>query len=77
MSRCHKCKIEILDETEICPLCRSVLEQTEELENMYPNARLKTQKLLLISRLYLFCIILIEFIIIGIDITKDKEKGIS
>ena len=46
MSRCHKCKVEILDETEICPLCRSVLEQNEELENMYPNARLKTQKLL-------------------------------
>ena len=37
MSKCHKCKIEVLDETEICPLCRSVLEQTEELENMYPN----------------------------------------
>ena len=60
MSKCHKCNVEILDETEVCPLCRSVLEQTEELENMYPNARLKTQKLLWISRLYLFCIVLIE-----------------
>ena len=73
MSRCHKCKVEILDETEICPLCRSVLEQNEELENMYPNARLKTQKLLLISRLYLFCVILIEFVLLGMDIARDTE----
>ncbi len=73
MSKCHKCNVEILDETEVCPLCRSVLEQTEELENMYPNARLKTQKLLWISRLYLFCIVLIEFMLIMLDFTKGGE----
>ena len=73
MSKCHKCNVEILDETEVCPLCRSVLEQTEELENMYPNARLKTQKLLWISRLYLFCIVLVEFILIMLDFTKGGE----
>lgn len=73
MSKCHKCNVEILDETEVCPLCRSVLEQTEELENMYPNARLKNQKLLWISRLYLFCIVLIEFILIMLDFTKGEE----
>ena len=77
MSKCHKCKIEVLDETEICPLCRSVLEQTEELENMYPNARLKTQKLLFISRLYLFCAVVIDFILVMVDFTMEKEVNWS
>ena len=53
MSRCRQCNIEILDETERCPLCNSVLEQTVELENMYPDVRMITRKLMLISRIYL------------------------
>ena len=32
MSKCRNCNVEILDETEFCPLCHSVLEQTEELD---------------------------------------------
>lgn len=66
MSKCRNCNIEILDETEICPLCRSVLEQTEELENMYPDARHRKQKLMFVSRLFLFCAIFTEFVLIGI-----------
>ena len=77
MSKCHKCNVEILDETEICPLCRSVLEQTEELENMYPNARLKTQKLLWISRLYLFCVVLVGFVLLMLDFSKGEEVNWS
>lgn len=66
MSRCRNCNVEILDETISCPLCHSVLEQTEDLENMYPDARHKKQKLMFVCRLYLFCAILVEFILIGI-----------
>lgn len=67
MSKCKNCNVEILDETAICPLCHSVLEQTEELENMYPDARHKTQKLLFASRLYLFCAIVVEFVLVMLD----------
>jgi len=73
MSRCRNCNVEILDETEFCPLCHSVLEQTEELENMYPNARHKTQKLLFISRLYLFCAIVLEFVLVMIDFNSETQ----
>ena len=73
MSKCRNCKIEILDETEVCPLCRSVLEQTEELENMYPNARLRTQKLMFACRLYLFCAIVAVFVLVGIDFRTESE----
>ena len=32
MSRCKQCNIEILEPTERCPLCNSVLEKSEDLE---------------------------------------------
>ena len=73
MSRCRNCNVEILDETEFCPLCHSVLEQTEELENMYPDARLKTQKLKFATRLYLFCAIVAEFVLLIIDFNGENQ----
>ena len=60
MSRCKQCNVEILDETERCPLCHSVLEKTVEVENMYPNVRTMTRRLALLSRIYLFVAILVE-----------------
>lgn len=73
MSRCRNCNVEILDESEFCPLCHSVLEQTEELENMYPDARLKNQKLKFVSRLYLFCAIVLEFTFIIFDFKGQNQ----
>lgn len=60
MARCRNCNIEILDETEICPLCQSILEQTEPVENMYPDVRFMMKKLTLFSRIYLFLAILLQ-----------------
>lgn len=73
MSRCRQCNIEILDETERCPLCNSVLEQTVEVENMYPNVRTMTRKLMLISRIYLFCAILVEALLVYINVVTESE----
>ena len=73
MSKCRNCNVEILDEGEFCPLCHSVLEQTEELENMYPDARLKNQKLKFATRLYLFCALVVEFLLIVIDFNGENQ----
>ena len=73
MSKCRNCNVEILDETEFCPLCHSVLEQTEELENMYPDARLKTQKMKFATRLYLFCALVLEFLLVVIDFNSESQ----
>ena len=73
MSKCRNCNVEILDVTEFCPLCHSVLEQTEELENMYPDARLKTQKMKFVTRLYLFCALVVEFFLIVIDFHGENQ----
>lgn len=69
MAKCNTCGIEILDETESCPLCKSILVETDELENMYPNARVRMRKLLFLSRVYLFCAILLEALLVSIDMS--------
>lgn len=73
MSRCRNCNVEILDESEVCPLCHSVLEQTEELENMYPDARLKNQKLKFATRLYLFCALVLETVLVLLDFNGSNQ----
>lgn len=73
MSICKKCNLEILDETERCPLCNSVLEQTVEVEDMYPNVRVMARKLMLISRIYLFCAIITEVLLVYINVVTDSE----
>jgi len=67
MSRCKQCNIEVLDETERCPLCHSVLEPTIEVENMYPDVKIKTRRMMLLSRIYLFVAIVAEagFFVVG------------
>ena len=73
MSRCKQCNVEILDETERCPLCHSVLEKTVEVENMYPNVRTMTRRLALLSRIYLFVAILVEALLINLNVLSDSE----
>lgn len=71
MSKCRQCMVEILDETERCPLCGSVLEPTVEVENMYPNVRIMAKKLMFLSRVYLFLIIVVEVFLININYFLD------
>ena len=73
MSRCKQCNVEILDETERCPLCHSVLEKTVDVENMYPNVRTMTRRLALLSRIYLFVAILVEALLIYLNVLSDSE----
>lgn len=73
MSKCRKCNIEILDAAESCPLCQSVLEQNEEMENIYPNARQTTKKMVFFIRIYMFCAIIAEFGLLVFDISRNAE----
>lgn len=73
MAKCWNCNVEILDETEVCPLCHSILEPTDALENMYPNVRLNMQRLKLFSRIYLFCAILVQAALFFINLLTDSQ----
>lgn len=74
MSKCRQCKIEVLDETERCPLCGTVVEPTIEVENMYPDIRVKSRKLVFFSRLYLFLAVVIEMILINVCMLTEVQS---
>ena len=73
MAKCRNCNIEILDVSQYCPLCRTVLEADDSLENMYPNERVLIRKFHLLSRIYLFSIIIIEAVLVLINIAVNSE----
>ena len=73
MGKCRNCCIEILDETEFCPLCKSVLEHSGEFENMYPDARVAMRKMLFFSRIYLFCSIIAGIVLLTINIVFESK----
>ena len=77
MSKCRQCNVEILDETERCPLCHSALEHTFEMENMYPNVKMQTRKWVFWSRIYLFSAILLEAVFYGINYVDKYKIGWS
>ena len=74
MSKCRQCKVEVLDESERCPLCGTVLEPTVEVENMYPDLRVKSRKLVFFSRLYLFLAVVIEILLVNICMLSEVQS---
>lgn len=64
MSKCHQCKVEIKDNVTLCPLCKSVLEKKEPIENVYPNVRVIIKKHHLWTRIYLFAAIVAETLLL-------------
>lgn len=71
MAKCLMCKIEILDEAERCPLCSCVLEPEGEMENMYPDVRLKLRRLNLLSRICLFVFLVAEVCWLTVDFLRQ------
>lgn len=67
MGRCRQCNVEILDDTQICPLCKCVVEQEEQMENAYPDIRFRVRKLNLAVRIFLFAAILIEVLLVYLN----------
>lgn len=66
MGRCRQCNVEILDYTQMCPLCKCVIEE-DTAENSYPDIRLRVRKLNLAVRIFLFAAILIEALLVYIN----------
>ncbi len=73
MAECRVCQIEVLDETEVCPLCRSVLKKTEPMENMYPNVRSRIRGLRLAGRIYLFCALVAFAVLALLDWRREAQ----
>ncbi len=70
MRECKKCRVNILDDTAVCPLCSSVLEISGEEEQItgYPDVTSVSRKLSFIVRLYSFLAIVSEAALIVINL---------
>lgn len=74
MSRCKKCNIEVLDETDKCPLCHHVLEHDGMAQHtMYPNVRIATRRFRLAADILLFLSIVAESVMIYINYLMDTH----
>lgn len=67
MSRCRQCNVEISDKTQVCPLCKYVIEWDELATNSYPDIREHVQKLNLAVRIFLFIAIIIEVLLVYLN----------
>lgn len=70
MRKCRNCQVAILDNTLICPLCRSVLEGEGEegYEPMYPDVKNKVRLLNWIVKIYTFAAIITEAVLIIVNV---------
>lgn len=73
MNKCLKCNIEIKDNTQVCPLCNSVIKIESETENSYPDIRFTTRKLSLLVRIYIFFAMMLEVLLITINIMMESS----
>lgn len=67
MSRCKQCGVIVRDDTEVCPLCKCVLDTEGEAENKYPDIWAKNHVLKLVIRIYLFAAIVTETLLIYLN----------
>ncbi len=76
MNKCLHCGVAITDKTDVCPLCRCVveLEDTDAQAERYPNIRLKGRKLELVSRIALFLAIVLGALAVTLNYTMDSDR---
>lgn len=67
MSKCKQCDVIVRDDTEVCPLCKCVLDTDGEAENKYPDIWAKNHVLKLVIRIYLFAAIVTETVLIYLN----------
>ncbi|MEG0805942.1 MAG: DUF6320 domain-containing protein [Lachnospiraceae bacterium] len=76
MSQCSNCKIEILDDTNVCPLCHCVLEKKKDAlpcANGYPDVKKTYDKLTFSLRVYTFLALVIELLLVIINYKTGTE----
>ena len=75
MNKCLHCGVNILDETDVCPLCQCVVESGNE--NMagerYPDIRLKARNLDLACRIVLFLSIVLGALSVIVNYLDDSQ----
>ena len=55
-------------------MCGTVVEPTVEVEDMYPDIRVKSRKLVFFSRLYLFLAVVTEIILVNVCMISEVQS---
>lgn len=75
MKKCNFCNVKIIDETDHCPLCGSVLEGNDPGENRFPDVLKKEKAISFVFRLILFISIVAIVACVAINyITGQSTK---
>lgn len=74
MSKCIKCGVEIVDQTERCPLCQHVLEHDgKDRQHAYPDVRVAIRRFRFFENLLLFLSIVLESFLIFLNVTINSK----
>ena len=85
MNRCRKCNIDIMDDSIVCPLCKNVLDISDDLKNTdkmgmyksrsisYPDIVKKRKWIKFVIRLSVFLSIIAEIILVLINYITFKN----
>lgn len=85
MNRCRKCNIDIMDDSIVCPLCKNVLDISDDLKNTdkmgmyksrsisYPDIVKKRKWIKFVIRLSIFLSIIAEIILVLINYMTFKN----
>lgn len=78
MNKCKRCKIEIVDNTDVCPLCGNVVTKDEEEQfDTYPNVRNKIRLVKRLVAILVYFLIVTEAVLCIIDYYTDYRIGWS
>lgn len=78
MSRCKKCNVIILDDTDRCPLCKNVLESGDEPNvDAYPNAIGVNRRFRLLENILLFLSIVSGCLMVAINHITNPDVAWS
>lgn len=74
MNRCKRCGVQVVDDTQVCPLCRTVLTQDDDAGEKnteygvgYPDVKQKTRRFQKTARILLFLSLELEMVLIFIN----------
>lgn len=78
MNRCKRCGVQIVDDTEICPLCGNVVtREGDEQFDAYPDIRYKIKLLKRLTVIFIYFLIVLEAGLCLIDYYSDYRIGWS
>lgn len=75
MKSCKRCKVKVNENTYVCPLCKTVLNEvdTEVIEPVYPTIEKDTYKYNIIRKIFIYLFVIGSTISIAINFIIDSD----